>query len=84
MPIDAHSGRYEDPKWIFDRVISPDDHAAYAERWLARGVNIIGGCGGVRPDHIAHLGEAPVCVLKGSSEADLTPSPNRGDPAKAF
>lgn len=59
----AHSGDYVGGDWVFDRVISPGDYRAYAERWLDRGVNIIGGCCGIGPDHIRELaslcGERP-------------------------
>ncbi len=51
----AHSGEYIDGKWIFDGTISPDDYAAASRRWLDRNVQIIGGCCGIRPDHIAAL-----------------------------
>jgi len=49
----AHTGLYVNPKWIFDDTISPEDYAAASGRWLARGVQVIGGCCGIRADHIA-------------------------------
>lgn len=51
----AHSGLYVNPKWIFDGVISPQDYASAAMRWLARGVQVIGGCCGIGVEHIALL-----------------------------
>ncbi|MGI9464701.1 MAG: homocysteine S-methyltransferase family protein [Aestuariivirgaceae bacterium] len=54
----AHTGDYADGKWIFDDTISPGDYAAGSRRWLARGVQVIGGCCGIRVDHIAALSEA--------------------------
>lgn len=51
----AHSGIFEDGKWIFDSVISPEEYAAYSEGWLKRGVNLIGGCCGVGVKHISHI-----------------------------
>ena len=51
----AHSGEFIDGNWIFEGTISPQAFAAASERWLARNVQIIGGCCGIRPDHIAAL-----------------------------
>ncbi len=51
----AHTGDYADGKWIFDNTISPEDYAAHSSRWLRRNVHVIGGCCGIRPDHIAAL-----------------------------
>lgn len=42
-------------EWVFDDVISPDDYASHCQRWLEAGVQVIGGCCGTRPDHIALL-----------------------------
>ncbi|MEM6489753.1 MAG: homocysteine S-methyltransferase family protein [Pseudomonadota bacterium] len=55
----AHSGRMVGQDWTFDGVISPEAYAAYAARWLARGVQVIGGCCGVGPAHIALLRTLP-------------------------
>ena len=53
----AHTGDYRDMKWIFDGIISPADYAAAAQGWLDRGVNLVGGCCGIWPDHIAAVRE---------------------------
>jgi len=52
-----HSGHFIMPHWQFDSVISPTDYLAEAERWLARGVQVIGGCCGIGPAHIRLLAE---------------------------
>jgi len=54
----AHTGGYTDGNWIFDDIISPHDYAANAKRWFDRGVQIIGGCCGIRVGHIAELQKA--------------------------
>jgi methionine synthase I (cobalamin-dependent) len=41
--------------WGFDSVISPMEFATAAESWVARGVQVIGGCCGIGPDHIRLL-----------------------------
>lgn len=51
----AHTGQSVDGKWTFDDTISPESYAAQSERWLERGVLVIGGCCGIRVDHIAAL-----------------------------
>ncbi len=42
-------------EWGFDGVIRPEHYATNATRWLESGVQLIGGCCGTRPDHIAPL-----------------------------
>ncbi len=53
----AHSGRFVMPHWQFDEVISPEAYLEQAERWLGLGVQVIGGCCGIGPDHIRMLAE---------------------------
>ena len=52
----AHSGEFEDDAGIkFDTVISKEGYCDYVGQWLGKGVNVIGGCCGVGPEHITHL-----------------------------
>ncbi|MEM8922077.1 MAG: homocysteine S-methyltransferase family protein [Actinomycetota bacterium] len=51
----AHTGRFEPPTWVFNDTISPADYADACDRWVARGVQVIGGCCGIRPHHIEVL-----------------------------
>ncbi len=51
----AHTGKWEPPNWIFENTISPDDYAAAARRWIASGVQVVGGCCGIGPAHIKEL-----------------------------
>ena len=50
-PIGAypHSGEFIMPNWQFIDMISPEDFAAEAQRWLEKGVQLIGGCCGIGP-----------------------------------
>lgn len=57
----AHSARFVDNKCVFDSAMSPEDYAAHAERWLARGVQIVGGCCGIGVGHIAALRPLVTC-----------------------
>ncbi len=51
-------GRYVDPEWQFDDSVSPQDFADMALIWRAEGAQILGGCCGVKPSHMAALVEA--------------------------
>ena len=55
----AHTCKFSDDnvRAIFDDTISPEDYAKAAQRWLDRGVQVIGGCCGVRKEHICALRE---------------------------
>lgn len=55
--IYAHSGDFIMPHWQFIDMISPEAYAAEAQKWVAQGVNIIGGCCGIGPEHIRVLKE---------------------------
>lgn len=54
----AHSGVYRDGGWTTEDTITPDDFAARNMAWLSRDVRLVGGCCGIRPEHIAALGGA--------------------------
>lgn len=47
------SGYFKMPQWQFEDVISPADFAEYASDWRETGVQIIGGCCGLSPEHIS-------------------------------
>ena len=52
------SGYMEMPNWQFVDTITPDRFAEFAEQWTYSGVQIVGGCCGLGPEHIsaiAHL-----------------------------
>jgi S-methylmethionine-dependent homocysteine/selenocysteine methylase len=52
----AHMGEVDpDAGWPVTPLLSPDEYAARAARWLARGATIVGGCCGTTPDHISAL-----------------------------
>ena len=50
-----HSGHWENPYWNFDSVIGPEHFAEEAQGWIERGAQVIGGCCGIGPEHIALL-----------------------------
>lgn len=49
------SGYFEMPNWQFKDVIPPDQFLRFASDWVEQGVQIVGGCCGLSPDHIAAL-----------------------------
>lgn len=58
-PVGAypHSGEFIMPNWQFIDMISPEDFATQAQGWLEMGVQLIGGCCGIGPEHIRLLKE---------------------------
>ncbi|MDG4868005.1 homocysteine S-methyltransferase family protein [Guyparkeria sp. 1SP6A2] len=49
------SGYFKSPHWQFEDVIEPADLRRYAEGWVEDGAQVLGGCCGLSPRHIAAL-----------------------------
>lgn len=49
------SGYFKMPNWQFEDVISPEELLDFARQWAADEVQIIGGCCGLSPEHIAAI-----------------------------
>jgi homocysteine S-methyltransferase len=49
------SGYFKMPQWQFEDVIEPDEFLRFAAEWVDGGAQIVGGCCGLSPDHIAAL-----------------------------
>ncbi len=47
------SGHFKMPNWQFDAVMPPDNFYRFATEWVQTGVQVIGGCCGLSPAHIA-------------------------------
>ncbi len=56
VAVYPNSGQFVDLHMQFDSVCSVDDFHQAASRWMAAGVQIVGGCCGIGPEHIAALG----------------------------
>jgi homocysteine S-methyltransferase len=41
--------------WQFEAIIPPAEFLSYASTWAGNGTQIIGGCCGLSPEHIATL-----------------------------
>ena len=52
-PVMAYpdSGYFKSPNWQFMDVMSPNQLAELSSKWIDSGVNIIGGCCGLGPEH---------------------------------
>ncbi|MEM6985703.1 MAG: homocysteine S-methyltransferase family protein, partial [Pseudomonadota bacterium] len=53
----AHSGGVVDGDWVFEGTITPAEYAAASHDWLDQNVQIVGGCCGIRPEHMAAVAE---------------------------
>jgi len=51
-----HVGDFKRPEWIFGD-ITPEGFAAEARKWVDLGAQLVGGCCGIRPEHIRALKE---------------------------
>lgn len=49
------SGFFRMPEWQFEEVIPPGEFLGHASDWVADGVQIVGGCCGLSPEHIDAL-----------------------------
>ncbi|NDV25501.1 homocysteine S-methyltransferase family protein [Desulfovibrio sp. JC010] len=47
-----HAGRFEMPNWIFQDAITPENFAGFGKKLLDSGIDSVGGCCGITPDHI--------------------------------
>jgi homocysteine S-methyltransferase len=58
-PLAAYpeSGHFVMPSWQFVDVMPPDEFVAHAMGWLRQGVQVLGGCCGLGPEHIRLLRE---------------------------
>jgi homocysteine S-methyltransferase len=59
-PIGAYpeSGYFIMPNWQFVDVVDPDDLVGEAQTWVSDGVQVLGGCCGLGPQHVSALREA--------------------------
>ncbi len=49
------SGYFKMPLWQFEDIIPPEEFAQFARQWVGNGVQIVGGCCGLSPEHISTL-----------------------------
>ena len=71
-------GRYLDPGWKFDETVGPRRFAALTRAWREEGAQIVGGCCGVTPDHIAEARKSLACTQPGRKRVRPQASPASG------
>jgi homocysteine S-methyltransferase len=49
------SGYFKMPQWQFKDIITPDELLQFAQKWTMSGVQVVGGCCGLSPEHIATI-----------------------------
>lgn len=56
-PLTAYpdSGYFRMPDWQFEDIITPNALHRFASGWIAEGVQVVGGCCGLSPEHIAAI-----------------------------
>ena len=56
-PLTAYpdSGYFKMPNWQFDDVITTNEFQRFATAWVGSGVQVVGGCCGLSPEHIAAI-----------------------------
>ncbi|HSM57847.1 MAG TPA: homocysteine S-methyltransferase family protein [Candidatus Sulfomarinibacteraceae bacterium] len=74
-------GRYLDPGWKFDENVDPRAYAELAREWREEGAQIVGGCCGVTPEHIAAAREALEGTRPGRKRGRATRAPLAADAA---
>ena len=70
-------GYFTDDGWSFDRSVGPREYAELAASWRDEGAQIIGGCCGVRPEHIAAAGERVAETVPGGGRSSTGPGIGR-------
>jgi S-methylmethionine-dependent homocysteine/selenocysteine methylase/SAM-dependent methyltransferase len=71
-------GYYTGAGWRFDRRLGPEEYALLAGQWREEGAQIVGGCCGVTPEHIAEVrdkltGTKPRSLRLGDGATELQP-----------
>jgi len=49
------SGHFKMPNWQFENILTAEEFVDYAQGWVDSGVQIVGGCCGLSPEHIEAL-----------------------------
>ena len=59
-PVGAypHSGEFTMPNWDFQNILSCEDLLNIVREWVSMGVQVVGGCCGIGPEHIRTLKQA--------------------------
>jgi S-methylmethionine-dependent homocysteine/selenocysteine methylase/SAM-dependent methyltransferase len=64
-------GYYTDDGWSFDKTVDGEQYGELAATWRREGAQIIGGCCGTRPEHVAGARAVVREMPRGSRPAEL-------------
>src|SRR6266516_4873653 len=67
-------GYFSDWGWRFDERIGPEEYAKLAARWREQGAQIVGGCCGTSPAHVAATRERLAGTTAGRARPEPLPS----------
>lgn len=83
MPLGVYPnlGHYLDPGWKFDETVGPEEYAELALQWRTEGAQIVGGCCGVTPEHIAAAREALADTEPGHPATGFPAEPPAAEPS---
>ena len=72
LPLGAYPnlGHLAGTRWRFDDEVDPPTYAELALRWREEGAQIVGGCCGVTPEHVAAVVEAVRGTKPGNARPD--------------
>jgi S-methylmethionine-dependent homocysteine/selenocysteine methylase/SAM-dependent methyltransferase len=70
-------------RWRFDERIGPEEYARLALEWREEGAQIVGGCCGTTPEHIAAAARALAGTKPGRRRAEAIPGPELDVPGAA-
>jgi S-methylmethionine-dependent homocysteine/selenocysteine methylase/SAM-dependent methyltransferase len=70
MPLGVYPnlGYYTDDGWSFDKTVDGEQYGEFAATWRREGAQIIGGCCGTRPEHVAGARAKVRDMPRGTSE----------------
>jgi S-methylmethionine-dependent homocysteine/selenocysteine methylase/SAM-dependent methyltransferase len=79
MPLGVYPnlGYFSGTEWVFDDEVGPEEYAELAVSWRDEGAQIVGGCCGVGPEHIAAAGAALADRPAGTRAPLVVPEPQR-------
>ena len=77
-------GYFSDSGWRFDERVGPDEYAELAARWRSEGAQIVGGCCGTTPAHIAAARRRLAGTKPGRPRSEPAPPPPPAPPEETY
>ncbi len=77
-------GYFSDAGWRFDERVGPEEFAERALEWRREGAQIVGGCCGTTPAHIAAARRRLAGTKPGRPHSRPLPAPDAGAPADTY